>query len=94
MNSLELISGALVFASGLRLVLHPKGRDQLERERSARIAEIASGSPERFFEENRSLEAYPISRWEPKSQRIVRILGCVSLVTGVLLIGHGVLLQA
>lgn len=90
MDSLALITGAIVSANGLRLVLRPQSREQLEREREARVAEIAAGSPERFFEEKRSLEAYPTSKWEPKSQRTVRVLGVISLVAGALLIGRGV----
>ena len=63
--------GASSLASGLVMLALPRrSRLAAEAEARSRKAQLAAGAPERFFEERRSLEAYPPAptdrRWQVK----------------------------
>jgi hypothetical protein len=64
---------------GLGLIFWPPPkRRENEEQRNARLAELANGAPERFFEERRQLEAYG-----PRSSGPFRLLGVLLLLLGV-----------
>jgi hypothetical protein len=84
----------LAILVGLLMLIRPKVREEFDQDRLSRIAEIDAGSPESFFEEKRSLEAYPGTRWVPKSRRGVQLLGILFLLYGVYSIGSDWLLTA
>jgi hypothetical protein len=64
---------------GLSLIFWPPPkRRENEEQRTARLAELAAGAPERFFEERRQLEAYG-----PRSGGPFRLLGVLLLIIGV-----------
>jgi hypothetical protein len=64
---------------GLGLLVWPptKWRDNQEQ-RKKRLAELADGAPERYFEERRQLKAYG-----PRSGGPFRLFGFLMLVLGV-----------
>jgi hypothetical protein len=69
---------ALGIIVGLVLILFaPSIRRKEERKRKARLAELANGASEYYFEERRELEAYPIRR--PPT---IRLLGIVLVIAG------------
>jgi hypothetical protein len=87
MELIDLGFALLAILLGLHMLIRPKVRERVEQERLLRIAEIDAGLPESFFEEKRSLEAYPASRWVPRSRRNVQLLGIFLLLFGVYSIG-------
>jgi len=68
---------SIVLGLGLIFWPPPKRREN-EEQRKARLAELADGAPERFFEERRQLEAYGPRRGGP-----FRLLGVLLLLLGV-----------
>ncbi len=75
--------GAFSLASGLvMLVLPRRGRLAAEAQASTRKAQLAAGAPERFFEERRSLEAYPPA----PTDRRWRLKGAFFTVLGIALL--------
>jgi hypothetical protein len=69
--------GSIVLGLGLIFLPPPRQRDK-EEQRKARLAELANGAAERYFEERRQLEAYG-----PKSAGPFRVLGVLLLLLGV-----------
>ena len=68
----------LSIAVGLVLIFWPPPkRAKQEADRKARLAELARGAPERYFEERRQLEAYG-----PRMATPFRLLGCLVLLAG------------
>ena len=82
MNALlavDVIGSGLVMVAGAALVWFPRRyRKRAERERAARLAELDAGADEAFFEERRSLVAYP----PPRSDWTWRLLGTVVFLLG------------
>ena len=75
----DLIQPGLQMALGLGLMWLPhKYRQRAQGRQAARLAELDAGDDEHFFEERRSLEAYPPS----KSDRVWQLLGAVALLGG------------
>ena len=72
-----IVAGALAIAVPDRL------RGPVEEERSARLAELELGAAESWFEEKRSLRAYPSPALE-----LIRAAGLVALSLGVGLLWH------
>ena len=67
----SLIMGAVCLATGVPMIILPRrSRLAAEAKSAARKAQLAAGASERFFEERRSLEAYPPAatdgRWGTK----------------------------
>jgi hypothetical protein len=81
MQAWLLADAWLAILAGLGLLWWPQRHMQAaEARRSARIAELDAGSPERFFEERRSLEAYPM----PRRLWLWRFVGLSTMLAGVL----------
>jgi hypothetical protein len=59
----------------------PPRQPMVERERQARLAELARGAPERHFEERRALETYG-----PRSAGPYRLWGMILLVLSLALL--------
>ncbi len=77
-----LIVGGFCLFSGIQMLIFPrKKRLAAEAKIRSRKQELAAGAPERYFEEGRSIDAYPLpptdSRW--------RIKGAFLTVCGVAL---------
>ncbi|MFC3713218.1 hypothetical protein ACFOMD_11580 [Sphingoaurantiacus capsulatus] len=73
---------AISLVMGLILIFWPPPkRLEVEAERQARLAELASGAPERFLEERRSLEAYGPGHAGP-----YRLWGIILLALGIALL--------
>lgn len=77
-----LIVGGFCLFSGIEMLIFPrKKRLAAEAKIRSRKQELAAGAPERYFEEGRSIDAYPLpptdSRW--------RIKGAFLTVCGVAL---------
>lgn len=68
---------SVVLSLGLIFWPPPK-RSQNEDQRKDRLAELADGAPERYFEERRQLESYG-----PRSGGPFRLLGVLMLLIGV-----------
>ena len=67
---------------GLSLIFWPPPkRSENEAQRKARLAELADGAPERYFEERRQLQSYG-----PGSSGPFRLLGVLMLVLGVVML--------
>lgn len=82
MNFLSLTIGGIYFVSGIGIAVFPKRkRDAVV----ARNAELATGASDRFFEERRTIEAYPL----PKTEKGWRIKGIAMASLGVLMICLG-----
>jgi hypothetical protein len=71
--------GSIVLGLGLIFWPRSKRREKAEQRR-ARLAELESRAPERYFEERRQLETYG-----PKSAGPFRLLGVLMLLIGVAL---------
>ena len=52
--------------------------DRENRKRAARLSDLLNGGEEKFLEERRSLQAYPVTR----SPNMLRMLGCAALIVG------------
>jgi hypothetical protein len=64
---------------GLGLIIFaPSIRRDVQGKREARLAELADGAPEQYFEERRQLEAYSLRR-----NITLRLLGCFLVICGV-----------
>jgi hypothetical protein len=60
MFDLNLILGVGALLAGVPMVLKPgKARQDTQRAWQRRVAELESGAEETFFEEHRTLKAYP-----------------------------------
>ena len=67
---------------GLSLIFWPPPkRSEDQAQRTARLAELADGAPERYFEERRQLQSYG-----PGSSGPFRLVGALLLVLGVVLL--------
>jgi hypothetical protein len=65
-------------ALGIGLIVWPPPKQgDKEQRRQARLAELASGAPERYFDERRELEAYG-----PRSAGPFRALGVLMVLIG------------
>ena len=76
--------GACALASGASLAVRPERR---RRAWQSRIDALRAGAPERYFEELRALEAYPV----PPSDRRLRLYGVALLLCGAVLTGLGLM---
>jgi len=75
--------GLINLISGLTMLLFPQRWRLVAEARVARRRdELASGEPERFFEEQRALAAYP----PPPSDRAWRIRGALQTMLGIALL--------
>ena len=83
MDLMSVWFGVCALASGGAIVAWP---DRKRRAWQARLDALRAGAPERYFEELRTLEAYPV----PASNGRVRFSGVVMLGVGAVLIGLGV----
>ena len=82
-DMLSLMIGGTALACGLPMLFFPREeRLVAEAKVLARKAELAAGADEHFFEERRSLEAYP----PPKTDRKWRIKGAFLTTSGVALL--------
>lgn len=82
-----MLYAALALGSGLPMLLRPRGH--WRRAHGAwerRRAELGAGAAERFFEEGRSLQAYP----PPASPRRTQWLGAGPTLGGLVLAGLAV----
>lgn len=52
--------------------------DREKRRRAARLSDLLNGGEEKFLEERRSLQAYPVTI----SPNMFRMLGCAALIVG------------
>jgi hypothetical protein len=67
---------------GLSLIFWPPPkRSEDQAQRKARLAELANGAPERYFEERRELQSYG-----PGSSGPFRLVGVLLLVLGVIML--------
>jgi hypothetical protein len=64
----------IVIGLGL-IIFAPSIRRDVQGKREARLAELAEGAPEHYFEERRQLEAYPLRR-----NITLRLLGCFLVI--------------
>ncbi len=88
MNYLLVFYGALSLMSGVPILLNAKKRRVVaETSVAKRLAEIAGGAEESYFEERRSLEAYP----PPSSDTKMRWLGALLTVLGIASIMMGII---
>ena len=86
MNLQALVIGAFCLPSGLGMLIFPR-RKRLAAE--ARVAlrneELATGASERYFEERRSIDAYPLpatdTKWQIKGA-FFTVLGLALLLLG------------
>lgn len=86
MDFFAIFWGTLSLASGVPILLNAKKRRLMAEAADAkRLAEIAGGAEERYFEERRSLEAYP----PPSSDTEMRWHGFIPIVLGLALIIMG-----
>lgn len=70
---------ATMIVVGLSLAIWARPIVEWEsRRRSARLSELQDGKEEKFFEERRSLETYPMTR----SPNMLRVLGVAALLLG------------
>jgi hypothetical protein len=75
----DLLQVGLLVAAGAALAVLPgRYRRKSQRIHADRLAELDAGADESFFEERRSLEAYPPMRHD----RTWRLLGAVLLLFG------------
>lgn len=87
-DSLWLTIGFSMTISALVAIFRPASLvNESLRNRDARLSELDAGAPDAFFEERRSLEAYP-PRFNPTHQTLRRF-GVAGLVLGVLCIFKG-----
>lgn len=83
MDAQSMLIGAFSLASGLvMLVLPRRSRLAAEAEARSRKAQLDAGAPERFFEERRSIDAYPPA----PTDRRWRLKGAVFTVLGITLL--------
>ena len=76
---LSIVLGAGAIVAGIPMVLTPtKARENTEKIWQARLAELDAGAEERFFEERRTLRAYPPLRSDAKK----RAFGAFLLLLG------------
>lgn len=66
---------AMIVAASLLIVVPQWIEGRSMRQHSQRLEELRAGAPEQFFEERRSLEAYP-----PKGRWTYRVLGAVAII--------------
>ena len=52
--------------------------DWENRRRATRLSDLLNGGEEKFLEERRSLQTYPVTR----SPNMLRMLGCAALIVG------------
>ena len=87
MNLQALIIGGFSLIAGAPMLAFPSAkRFEAEARIARRKAEIDDGGSELFFEERRSLDAYP----PPKTNRGWRIKGMIATLLGLVLIGLAV----
>lgn len=87
MNLQSLIIGAFCLPSGLGMLIYPrKKRLAAEAKVELRKDELAAGASERYFEEGRSIGAYPL----PATDTGWRVKGALLTVVGgfLLLLGY------
>jgi hypothetical protein len=86
-NKVDLLSlffGAPCLVSGLAMLFFPrKRRLAAEAKVADRKAQLALGGTERYFEEGRSLEAYPL----PTTDGKWRVMGAFFTICGIALVG-------
>ncbi len=83
MDWLSVFFGASGLITGVPMVMFPaRKRRNAIKTRKARLAELQAGSRERFFEERRSIEAYP----PPSSDRRMRLAGVALMLGGLFLL--------
>lgn len=83
LNYLTLVIGLLTFVSGARMCLFPRARRLAAEARvSQRKSELEQGASEKFFEERRTLQAYPLLKTDGKW----RAKGAIMTLCGALLI--------
>jgi hypothetical protein len=77
--SIDLIQPGIFIAAGVALLCFPQRfRRQAQLRHDRRLAELDTGTPERFFEERRSLNSYkPATR-----DRTWRFFGMVAILLG------------
>jgi hypothetical protein len=83
---LALFAGTMSLWQGLRRVIAPRRSHSLElQNRNMRLAEIEAGASESFFEEYRSLKAYPVT----PSHRVWQMAGWLWVLAGLLFLAMG-----
>lgn len=88
MNLQALVIGAFCLSTGLGMLLFPRRKRLIAETRVAKRKEqLAAGAPERFFEESRSIEAYPPAATDKKW----RIKGALLTACGIILLALGYL---
>lgn len=87
MNLQSLIIAAFCLASGLGMLIFPR-QQRLAAEAKVRLRkqELAAGDSERYFEEARSIDAYPL----PANDTKWRLRGAILMACGIalLLLGY------
>ena len=84
MDLQSLFFGASSLASGVAMLFFPrKRRLSAEAKVSDRKAQLAAGGTERYFEEGRTLEAYPL----PATDGKWRVRGAFFTAVGIVLLG-------
>ncbi|MCJ2181564.1 hypothetical protein MTR62_02395 [Novosphingobium sp. 1949] len=84
-NVFFVFIGVSSIASGIAPTVWPhRRREKALHDRAERMAAIDAGAPETYFEERRTLDAYP----PPRSDRRMRFLGVgqITLGTAILLL--------
>ncbi|WP_343612645.1 hypothetical protein [Novosphingobium sp.] len=86
MNLQALVIGAFCLPSGLGMLIYPrKRRLAAEAKVALRKEELAAGSSERYFEERRSIDAYPLpatdTGWRTKGA-LLTAAGLILLLIG------------
>lgn len=86
MNLQSLIIGAFCLPSGLGMLIYPRKRRLAAESKVARRKDdLAAGASERYFEEARSIDAYPLPvtdmGWRTKGALLTTI-GLVLLLLG------------
>ncbi|MDR3571453.1 MAG: hypothetical protein P4L81_04635 [Candidatus Pacebacteria bacterium] len=87
-NLQSLVIAAFCLPSGLGMFIFPR-KKRLAAEAKVRLRkqELAAGAPERYFEEGRSIEAYPL----PATDAKWRIRGAFLTMCGIALLFLGYL---
>lgn len=81
MDSPTFIAGLISMGTGASAYFWPHNQYFVSDEnRQRRLAELRAGAPESYFEEKRTLEAYP-PRFS-RSNRTIRLMGGIAFVVG------------
>ncbi|QUL38278.1 hypothetical protein [Erythrobacter sp. JK5] len=89
MDGLMIGLGITILALAIPAIIRPESlHKESLRNRNRRLEELRNGAPERYFEEQRELEAYR-PRFDPSS-RTIRALGFVGVTLGVLSLFQGI----